>query len=221
MKKVYIIGTGGFAAEVTEYIYQNNEKQFNSMDIIGYFDKDSINYKKYAFEAPFLGNEEEFNFEKDANIIVAIGNQEIHKKVIRYIEENELNLINFIHYTVITPRNLTIGNGNILCPHVIIGSNTVIGNNNIFNYNTAIPHDCMVGHENIFSPNVQITGYNSIGNSNFFGVSCGTKPNIKIGDNNKIQAGIIVDKDIYNNNIVFTTLEIKKMELYTNLKGKQ
>ena len=56
MKDIYIIGTGGFASEVTEYILDNSEYR-----IKGYFDINEMDHKKYRYQAPFLTNEKNFN----------------------------------------------------------------------------------------------------------------------------------------------------------------
>jgi len=214
MKKVFIVGAGGLASELTEYISQNNKINCEKIEVLGYFDKDDKSYNNYSFDKPYLGNEEEYSFNKNDCILIAIGNIEIRKKLILYFQKIEVNLINFIHYTSIISNSNLIGKGNIICPYVIIGPNTIIGNFNLINYHCGIPHDNILGNNNVFSPNCQLTGFTKIGNDNLFGVSTGTKPNIIIGDNNKIQSGIIVDKNISNNMLVFNLNKIKTMELY-------
>lgn len=213
MKKVYIIGTGGFAAELTEYILDNNRYE-DEISILGYFDLNDENHKLYNFEAPFLGKEKEYNFPKNSILYLAIGDNIIRKNVIDYFKDKHVMFDNFVHHSCLLASSSILGKGNILCPHVIIGPKTILGDHNLLNYKTAIPHDCKIGTENVFSPNINITGYTTIGNNNFFGISCNTLPNINIGNNNKIQAGITVGKSITNNNIVFAMNKIKTMVLY-------
>lgn len=215
MKEIYIIGTGGFAAELTEYILDNNNnKQSDVLSIVGYFDINEVKYKAYKFKAPFLGKESEYNFPKDSILYLAIGDNSIRQHIINYFQDKDVVFENFIHHSCLIASSAQLGNGNILCPHVIIGPNTVLGDYNLLNYKTAIPHDCHVGNHNVFSPNVNITGYTTIGTNNFFGISCSALPDIQIGNNNKIQAGVTVDKKITNDNIVFTMNKIKTMVLY-------
>ena len=47
MKDIYIVGTSGFASEVTEYILDNGEYR-----VKGYFDINEINHKKYKYQHP-------------------------------------------------------------------------------------------------------------------------------------------------------------------------
>lgn len=213
---VYIFGTGGFAAEVTEYIRNNNSHSVEqNINIIGYFDINDNNYQKYKFTAPFLGDERLFEFPKHSKAILAIGEHKIRDQILSHFENNNtLEFINFIHHTCLISSSTKLGKGNILCPYVIIGPNAIVGDHNIFNYYVALPHDCELGNNNIFSPNVNITGFTKIGNHNFFGTSCTTLPSISIGNNNKLQAGITLNKKISDNNIVFSINSIKTMPIY-------
>ena len=47
MKDIYIVGTSGFASEVTEHILDNGEYR-----IKGYFDINEINHKKVQISHP-------------------------------------------------------------------------------------------------------------------------------------------------------------------------
>jgi len=214
MNNVYIIGTGGFAAELTEYIIDNNRLDDEQIKIQGYFDINDKNYKHYGFVAPFLGDERTYNFPENSNIYIAIGDNLLRNKIIDFFTDKHVNFENFIHHSCLIASSAKLGIGNIICPEVIIGPKTVLNNHNLINYRAAIPHDCEIGSKNVFSPNINITGYTTIGDNNFFGISCSAIPNIKIGSSNKIQAGITVDKNIQDNNIVFSMNKIKTMVLY-------
>lgn len=215
MKEVYIIGTGGFAAELTEYIIDNNNnKQSEEIQIKGYFDINDNNYQIYNYSSPFLGSEDEYSFEEESYLYIAIGDNRIRNKIIESLKDKNVKYENFIHHSCLISSTSKLGKGNILCPYTIIGPNTIIGDFNLLNYRTALPHDCILGNNNVFSPNVNFTGYTIIKDNNFFGTSCSFTPNLKIGSNNKIQAGITVNKNIVNGNIVFTMDKIKLMELY-------
>lgn len=214
MKKIYIIGSGGLAAEITEYILQNNANNQEEITILGYFDLDEKQYTNYGFTAPFLGDEKKYNFLEKDKVLIAIGDVNIRTKAIEYFESINIEIESFIHHTSLIAGSSKLGRGNIVCPYTIIGPNTSVGNYNLINYQCAIPHDCKIGNLNVFSPNIQVTGYCNVGNRNLFGLSSGLKPGISLGDNNKIQPGLIVDKNINNNSLVFKIEKIKIMELY-------
>ena len=68
-----MIGASGFASEVTQYIEDNKE-----FEIIGYFDINKNEYDRYDFQAPFLGNENDYDFSKSENIVIAISDSALH-----------------------------------------------------------------------------------------------------------------------------------------------
>ena len=214
IEKVFIIGAGGFAAELTEYIKDNNLMTEKKVEIIGYFDIDDEQYNRYNFTSPFLGNERKYNFTKSDNIILAVGNPNLRKNILNYFLNVECSFYNFIHYSCKISSSSSIGIGNIFCPNIVVGPNAVIGSHNLFNYNTSVPHDTHVINNNIFSPYVQLTGFVEVGENNLFGTMVVVVPSIKIGNNNKIQAATLVDRNIKDGNLISTNHKKIKIPLY-------
>ena len=218
-KEVFIFGASALAAEITEYINDNNinKKCNEKIKILGYFDAGTTNYKKYDFKAPFLGEEKDYTFKNTDLILVAIANIEVRIKIFKFIQNNKLNLFTFIHHSCFISTKSSIDDGNILCPGVIVGPNVNIGKFNIINYKASIPHDCNIGFNNIMSPNVQFTGGVSVKDNNLFGTSCTVLPNILIGSNNQLQASLLIDKSINNNFLIMSN--IKKIKIPLNIKN--
>ena len=215
-KEVFIFGTSALAAEITEYINDNNanKEHEEKIKILGYFDVDDANYKKYSFKEPFLGEEKDYVFKNTDLILVAITNIQVRMRIFKFIQINKLKLFTFIHHSCFISINSNIDDGNILCPNVIVGPNVNIGKFNIVNYKASIPHDCNIGFNNILSPNVQFTGNVSVGDNNFFGTSCTILPNIIIGNDNQFQASLLIDKSINNNLLIMAN--IKKIKISLN-----
>jgi acetyltransferase-like isoleucine patch superfamily enzyme len=65
-----------------------------------------------------------------------------------------------------------------------------------------ISHDCKIGNGNFFST-AGIAGRIEIGDNNFFGIRSTVIPHVSIGNNNIIQAGMVVDKSIKDNSTIF------------------
>jgi len=85
---------------------------------------------------------------------------------------------------------------------------------NIFNYYCAIAHDAIVGNWNVLSPRVTLTGGAEIGDGNFLGTSAGVAPYKKIGNNRKIQAGVITQRDVGNGCFIYSSAAVKKSVLF-------
>jgi bifunctional N-acetylglucosamine-1-phosphate-uridyltransferase/glucosamine-1-phosphate-acetyltransferase GlmU-like protein len=61
----------------------------------------------------------------------------------------------------------------------------------------------MIGNFNSISPNVCFSGFSQVGDDNIFGINSATLPSVKVGNRNKIAAGMILDRDVGNDTVVF------------------
>ena len=205
MKEIYIIGASGFSGEITQYINDNNEYK-----ILGYFDINKDEYLKYDFDAPYLGNEDEFNFKSDDNIIIAISNAMIREKIYQKLKNKNLylNFPNFIHKNTFISKNSNIDEGAILCPFVTITSNIKIGKFFQANIYCYIAHDCIIGNNVTFAPSVKCHGNVIIEDGVYIGTGVIihqgklNKP-LKIGKGVTVAAGSVVTKDILSGKTVF------------------
>lgn len=203
MKNIYIISTSGFASEVTEYILDNNDYR-----IKGYFDINENDYKKYNYEAPFLGNEKDFNFSCDDNLVIAVADYKLRNKIYLDLKNQGVNFPNILHKSAFISKSSNIGEGSVICPFVTITSNVNIGKNfqaNIYSY---VAHDCIIGDNVTFAPSVKCNGNVVIEDNVYIGTGViihQGKPNkpLIIGKGAIIAAGSVVTKSIPNGMIVF------------------
>ena len=205
---IYIAGTSGFSIEVTEYIEDNNESSLHKINIKGYFDTNDESYKRYSFSSEFLGNEQDYSFQKNENIILAIANPNLRQKLYQYFKEKKLFFPTFIHKSCFISKRVVIKEGAILCPFVSITSNVKIGVNfqaNIYSY---VAHDCIIGDNVTFAPSVKCNGNVEIGDNVYIGTGAiikqgkNNKP-LKIGDNATISAGAYVTRNVPEGMTVF------------------
>lgn len=203
MKEIYIIGTGGFASEVTEYILDNN-----NYIIKGYFDLNEEDHKRYNYKAPFLGNEKAFNFTFDDNAVIAIADYKLRNKIYFYLKEKGVNFPNIFHKSAFISKSSCIDESAVICPFVTITSNVTIGKNfqaNIYSY---VAHDCKIGNNVTFAPSVKCNGNVVIEDDVYIGTGAiihQGKPNkpMIIGKGAVIAAGSVVTKSIPANKVVF------------------
>lgn len=207
MKKIVIMGTGAVAAELTSYIEDNN-KHTNSesqIEILGYIDYEyniEKYWKKYQLEKPVLGDIDTFNFEKGVEVLIGFSDIKFRNEIISKLELKEAAFFQFIHHSVIVPGTIELGKGNIIYPFCVIGPNTKMGDFNMVTSYSFISHDCTIGDGNFFST-AGIAGRVLIGDNNFFGIRSTVIPNVTIGNQNVIQAGMVVDKSIKDDATVF------------------
>ena len=197
MKQVIIIGTGGHAAELRDYINHSNiARPDDQIEVIGYVDDDKSSYDHYEFKEPFLGAIKSFEIRIDVFYLMGIANLEYRKSIIEKFLRAGGTFIGLIHPTALISPSSRIGKGVVISHNASVGPKVKIGNYNILNSRCTIGHDSVIGDYNFISPQVAISGNTTIGDENLIGTNVCTIPGIKIGSNNKIAAGMVIYKPV-------------------------
>lgn len=204
MKNVIIIGAGGHGAEIDEYIAYSKKKCADHLvNVIGLLDDNPLNYQKYKFSAPLLGGVRDHKVRKDCSYIMGIANLKYRKLFIEKFYGEGADFISFIHCNAYVSESAQIGKGVVIAPYANVGPNVKIGDFTFLNSRSSMGHDTVLGKYNFISPNVCFSGFTIIGDENLFGINCATIPGIKIGNRNKIAAGIVLDKNVGDDSVVF------------------
>ncbi len=144
MRHLIIIGAGGFARDV--YNFALNSLGYNiDYDVKGFLDVDTDALKHFEGYPSILGDESNYNIQKEDVFITAIGDNNIRKKVVDIIESKGGTFISLIHKTAIVNTNANIGTGCIIQPMSYIGADTKIGNHTYIQNNDVIGHDVTIG----------------------------------------------------------------------------
>lgn len=203
MKKVIIVGAGGHAAELHDYIGHNNvARPDNSIEIVGFIDDDENNYHHYGFKEPFLGSIQNHEINPHVNYIMGIANLDYRKSIIEKFIAKRAIFIGLIHPTAIVSPRAEIGEGTVISHNASIGAKVKIGKFNMLNSRCTIGHDTIIGDYNFISPQVAISGNTKIGNENLIGTNACTIPGMVIGNKNKIAAGMVIYKPVADNETV-------------------
>lgn len=207
MKPIIFIGSGAVASEVISYLEdiekQNPETKF---EIHGFLNDDEEDFylksQKYGFEGAFLGPIAEHNFSNEFSYIFGFADANGKSRIVESITNESIDFPNIIHPSVVISKSAKLGKGNVIYPNSVIGPNVNIGDFNLVTSYSFISHDCVIGDFNFLST-AGLAGNVSIGNKNFFGIRSTVIPSISIGSNNTIQAGMMIDKNVSDNETVF------------------
>lgn len=205
MKQVIIIGAGGHAAELDDYIGYDNQfhHSSNGMQLLGFLDDDEEKYAAYDFSAPFLGKIADHQVRQDVYYLMGIANLSFRKEIAERLLSKGAQFTSFIHPDAVISRTASIGLGCVIAPNANLGPKSVLGDFNMINSRCSIAHDCILGDFNFLSPNVCFSGNTRVGDENLFGINAATIPGIQVGSRNKIMAGMILDKNIADDQVVF------------------
>ena len=206
MINVIILGSGAVAAEVCSYIRDINKTAIEKINVKGFIDDNPENFKinaiKYKFGQPYLGTSDSYAFNDEDKYIFGFANIKSRLNFLDKDISRKMSFITIIHPTALIADSASIGDGNIIYPNCVIGPNATIGNNNILTSYSFISHDCHVGNNNFFSTS-GLSGNVIVGNNNFFGIRVIVIPEVIIGSNNLIQAGMTIDKNVSDDETVF------------------
>jgi sugar O-acyltransferase (sialic acid O-acetyltransferase NeuD family) len=204
MTNIIVIGAGGHAAEIDEYIRHSQKiKGKKELVIEGFLDDNPESFARYKFSAPFLGMLKEHKVTEGQHYAIGIANLKHRRIFIEKFKAGGAEFISFVHCTAYVSESATIGEGTIIGPNANVGPNVKIGMYNLLNSRCSLGHDTIIGDYNFISPNVCFSGFSKVGDENLFGINSTTIPNITVGNGNKIAAGMVLDQNVGNNSVVF------------------
>ena len=159
MKKIVIVGAGGFGREVKMLIDQINlhSKEF---EFLGFYD-DGIAKNTIVNGFNVLGSVSDlFKIDYELSVVISIADPTIKKKIHNILIGNaNFNFPSLIHPNVlIGDDNVVIGQGCVICASNIITVNINIGNFVILNLGCTTGHDTSIGDYCSFMPSVNISG---------------------------------------------------------------
>jgi sugar O-acyltransferase, sialic acid O-acetyltransferase neuD family len=204
MKKIIIIGSGGHAKVVADIILAREKELNEDLKIIGFLD-DNFKNLKYdnIFNIPILGdlnNIDNFSKNEDYFFIIAIGSNEVRKKISKKYQK--LNYYTAIHPRSIISREVTIGSGTVVMANAVINPNSTIGKHCILNTSSVIEHDNELGDYVHISPNATLCGGVNINDNSWIGAGSVIRQQIHIGKNVLVGANSVVVKNIEDNCVV-------------------
>ena len=191
-KEIIIVGAGGHAAEIIDYIGVWNLLREDKIEVKGLIDDNQDNYEHYNFRAPFLGSIHGHVVDESAYYLMGIANIEFRKKIVLDLLEKGAKLSGFIHPSAEISPSATIEEGVVISRNSTVGPMAKIGKHTIINSRCTIGHDSEIGEFNFISPLCAISGNSKIGNDNLIGTNVVTLPGVKMGDRNKIGAGVVL-----------------------------
>lgn len=193
MKKIIIIGAGGFGREILDTLnYINNVEK--SYEIVGFVDN-VISSGTLVNGLEVLGNEKALESYPNISLVIAIGDPYVRKKYFE-LYSCKFDFPVIIHPTAVISEFAQIGFGSIVQAFCIVAANSTIGNCVSINARSGVGHDAIVGDYTSIQSFCDITGNNNVGKLCFLGTGVKIIPKLFIADESYLCAGSVVFKDI-------------------------
>lgn len=204
MKKLFILGAGGFGREVYQWVHdiQHNHQRWESV----HFLDDSYNgnpLENFSLADKLVGNIKYHEPQNNEEFICAIGDPIGKLEVCKMLLEKEAQFINIIHPSAIVGETCQIGKGVIVCPGSIITSNARIGDFVTVNCLSTVGHDAIIDEGSTLSGHCDVMGGAYLGKCVFLGSGARILPKVKVNNNARVGAGSVVINKVLENTTVF------------------
>lgn len=200
MKKIVIIGAGGFGREVLDVIDACNQTN-EIYDPLGFVIDPQYGLPgKIINDKPILGGYDWL--EKYANevyVTCAVGPSHLRYQLIQRALKLNCQFINLIHPSAIMSRWVTMGEGVIITAGCILTNQIQIGSHVHINLDCTIGHDVKLQEFVTLAPGVHISGNVTLGTGCYVGTGANIIEKLIIGDWSIIGAGSAIINNIPKN----------------------
>jgi sugar O-acyltransferase (sialic acid O-acetyltransferase NeuD family) len=196
MKRIAIIGAGGFGREVEVLIEQINTVD-QVWDFIGYYDDGKVAGETIG-RKKVLGKVNEIqHLREELYVVIAVGDPMTKKNISEIIGiNNNIKFPLLIHPNIQIGRNVVIGEGSIICAGNIMTVDILLGRHTILNLSCTVGHDTVMGDFCSVMPGVNISGEVVIKDCVYIGTGAKIINQITIMENVTIGSGAVVTKNL-------------------------
>lgn len=215
-KKLVVFGCSGFGREVMCQIDTPNMRGVK-YEILGFVDDNSDVQGTRVNDYPVVGNAEWLiNYPEEINVVIAVGNSQVRKKIVDKISSNKnIMFPTIIAGNVIHSASVKFGKGCIICFSSILTVNIECGDFVIINLDCTVGHDAKLNDYVTLYPSVNVSGNVNVGECAEIGTGTNIIQGKNIGANTIIGAGSLVVKDLQAN-CTAVGAPAKAIKMHTN-----
>ena len=194
MKKLHIIGAGGFGRECHVWASQHADCG-KAWAIAGYLDDNSEALKPFGDFAPvrpLAGHRPS----ADDLYLCGLGMPGLKEKLVAPLVAAGAEFLTFVHPRALVGARVKIGRGSVICPGTILSTDITLGEFVVVNLNSTIGHDAELGMWSTISAHCDVTGYAQVADRVFMGSRATVIPRKKVGSRSIVGAGAVVVTDV-------------------------
>lgn len=146
---------------------------------------------------PVIGNTQNIEqYVAQYDMIVAIGNAQIRRRMMDAIEHIGGHIATLIHPRATISAYAQIGEGTVVMPGAVVNAGTVVGRGCIINTGATVDHDCIVGDYVHIAVGAHLAGTVTIGDNTWIGIGAVVSNNLHVCGNCMVGAGAVVVRDL-------------------------
>ncbi|HWK61608.1 MAG TPA: acetyltransferase [Eoetvoesiella sp.] len=202
MKKLYIVGAGGFGREV--YAWLCDWCNVNpDWIIVGFVNDIASALDEFPGLPPIVSTIDGFQPQENAWLVCAIADPVGKKDVVKRLRGKEVPFFTLIHPSVIVGQRAKIGEGVVICPRTVVSSDLHIGDFATINSACTIGHDTSIGAYSTLSGHCDVTGGVVLDEGVFMGSHAVVLPKGHVGHGASVGAGSVVLRKVAPGETVF------------------
>lgn len=204
MRRIVIVGGGGFGHELYSYIKADlAAARLRDFTIAGVVDENpNCELAVKSPELTFLGALANFEPQGNEALVIAIGKAAIRRNIFEEIKRRELSLFTYVHSSAQVMPGVILGEGSVVCPNTIINVGAKLGDNVAVNVFCSVGHEASIGSHAVLSPYCALSGQSSLGVCGFMGTRATLFPGVVMGDGCIVDAHSAVRHSVEANKVV-------------------
>lgn len=198
IKKLVLIGAGGFGREVALSLIRTINLNKPTYELLGFLDDGKQFHSGMSIDGiPWLGNRYWIlDHKEDVFCTCTVGRSALKRSIQEELTEKGVKFESIIANNMYIAPNSTIGPGCVIYGGVTISVNCKIGAGVLFNDGVKLGHDVTIGDYTVIMPDTGISGCCKIGSEVDIGGHAFIIPGKKVGDGARIAAGSIVFSNV-------------------------
>ncbi|MEM7790574.1 MAG: acetyltransferase [Verrucomicrobiota bacterium] len=195
MKKLIIVGAGGFGREI--YAWAGSHPDANKeWKICGFLDDNRSALKNLQYQVPIIGTVEGHKPSPDEVYVCAIGDPLAKRRVCELLLTKSARFIRLVHPSAVIGNNVSLGIGVVICPLAVLTVDIEIGDFVLINCQTSAGHDSRIESWATISAHCDLTSGTRVGDSAFLGSGASIIPGKSVGKNAVVGAGSVVIRSV-------------------------
>ena len=190
MKKLLIIGAGGFGREL--YVWASHHPDCGrAWSLAGFLDDNPAalaSFGNFAPIQPLAGHRPA----ADTLYLCGLGMPALKEKLVAPLVAAGAEFLTFVHPQALLGARVTLGRGVVVCPGAILSVDITLGEFAMVNLNCTIGHDATLGPWTSLSAQCDITGHVRVADRVFMGSRASIIPGKTVGSRSIVGAGAVV-----------------------------
>ncbi len=194
MKKLYIVGAGGFGRELLQWVKDINAVT-PTWEIVGFLDENLNALDGVACDYPVVGKISTYVPTENEVLALAIGDPHTKEKLVNDLESRGATFTSVIHPTATLTAFSEYGEGLIMFPWSKLSVNSSVGKH-VTIMSSGVGHDVRVGDYCTICSAVTLIRNVVIGNHCYIASNVAINADVHVGNDCYIGMGSMVIKDV-------------------------